>query len=60
MDRAASHPMSFTEVAAAIQEVSNALEGGQSPAVAEAKAAAALSDGAAVHNPDEDVSVSIG
>jgi hypothetical protein len=52
--------MSFTEVAAAIQEVSNALEGGQSPAVAEAKAAAALSDGAAVHNPDEDVSVSIG
>lgn len=57
MDRAASHPMSFTQVAAAIQEVSNALQAGESPAVAETKAVqAAEAIGAEANNPDEEVS----
>ena len=63
MDRAASHPMSFTEVAAAIKEVSSALEEGKSPAAAEEKAqkaAAALAASLGERNPDEDVgSISI-
>lgn len=56
--------MSFTDVAAAIQEVSNALEGGASPAAAEAKAqevARVLSASLGERKSEEDdSSVSIG
>jgi hypothetical protein len=38
MDRAASHPLNFTEVATALKEVTSALESGASPEAAQKQA----------------------
>ncbi len=48
MDRASSHPMSFTEVATALKEVENAIESGASPAAAQKQAQQKLARGEAL------------
>ena len=57
MDRASSHPLSFTAVAAAIKEVSEALDAGESPAAAEAKAQQ-VAEALAAHEPEPNKAVS--